>query len=520
MRIPITFVFLVLAYWTLTGLQMGRFADDPGLGWHLLTGDFILTNHAIPRLDPFLDYPTPRPWIADQWLSDVLLVGALRVGGPEFGMPLLYAALTGIFLLTFMGITFFAASTHSGSPLLGGIAAFIALKLSSIHFIIRPVILGFFLFAVVIWIVWGVVRKVRSGTAVTIRELVILVPLTLVWANIHPSFGLGIIVVGLATVGLLYDTVILERRPLDTHLFTLLGSVAVLMCLASLCNPYGTDLVRQVFGLVGDDFFMSLNQEWQSIDPRSGEGQLFFMTLAILGLGAFASPRGRPPQYFTEILVLGFLAFSTLKSVRFLPYFAIAAAPLLAQALRHLLSFEPLMRLAPYHRLSQLCTILDRREEQTRLGYTTSITIVMCLLLIGAYRFGVVYPYRGPFGPSTDRFPFDGVAKLAEILGPKPLSTPIPIAASPDWGGFLARWGGGYVRPIIDDRNSLLGAAAYKDYLSSTAIGGDITGYLNRRGARFLLVKTNEPLAIYLRDTGKLQERWRGAVSSLFELPT
>jgi hypothetical protein len=61
--------------------------------------------------------------------------------------------------------------------------------------------------------------------------------------------------------------------------------------------------------------------------------------------------------------------------------------------------------------------------------------------------------------------------------------------------------------------------SAYKDFFESAKIGGDITNYLNRVNARFLLIKTNEPLAVYLRDTGKLPERQRGEVSAVFEVP-
>lgn len=517
MRLPFAIIFAVFGYWTLTTLQMDHFADDPGVSWHLLTGWSILQTGDIPRVDPFLAAPTPRPWVADQWLSDVFLAGVFNLGGLERGMPFLYAALTTVFLLTFMGLTFAAAYAHSRSPLLSGVAALVALKLSTIHFILRPVILGFFLFALVTVIIWEIVRKVRSDTPVTIRDVAILLPLTALWANIHPSFGLGVIVFGLMTVGLLYDTVIIARRPFNRRLFALLGGTLTMMAVATLLNPYGYKLLQQVFGLVSDDFFMSLNSEWKPLNPWSGEGQLFLFVIVALTLGAFLAPRRSHSIYFTELLVIGFLALSTLKSVRFMPYFALAAAPLLAVALRHLLAFEPLSRLPLFQRLGTHIAALDNNQRITLRAYSGLLALLALFPLADAARNGTVSPYRGPFGPSRDRFPFDGATALVEMIDRENPSAPLAVAATPDWGGFLALSGIGRWKPVLDDRNSLLGAAPYQDYLASTTIGGDINGYLERVGARFLILKTNEPLAIYLRDTGKLRERWRGPVSTIFE---
>jgi hypothetical protein len=517
MRLPLSAIFCILAYWTLAGLGMDHFADDPGLGWHLLTGELVASSGAPPQIDPFLASPTPRRWIADQWLSDLLMSTLWQWGGGERGMALLYAAGVSIFLIMFMGITFSAAKARSGSPLLAGLAALCALKLSTVHFILRPVVIGLGFFAFVSWIVWGVVKRVRREGDIQIREVAALVPLTAVWANLHPSFGLGIIMVGLATLGLLYDTVVIERRPFVARPFLILASTCALMILATLLNPYGFDLVRHVVELVRDDYFMNLNDEWKPIDLRGPEGTLFLQTAAVLLIGAFLTPRREGVGAVTEPLIIGFFAWSTLSSVRFLPYYAIAAAPLVAQSIARIASCEPFMRLAPYRRMLDLLAALDRRERLAMPLYACILVGIVCFPLIDAATRGSVFPYRGPFGPSRSTYPYDGVAALNELILQESLSQPVAVAATPNWGGFLALHGAGRFKPVIDDRNSLLGAAAYKDFISSTTVGGDTAGYLKRTGARFLLLRNNEPLAIYLRDSRKLPERWHGEVSAIFE---
>jgi hypothetical protein len=106
---------------------------------------------------------------------------------------------------------------------------------------------------------------------------------------------------------------------------------------------------------------------------------------------------------------------------------------------------------------------------------------------------------------------------LRNIIAEEGLSNPVAVAVSPNWGGFIAFHGEGQVKPIIDDRNSLLGVDAYKDYLKSVEIGGDIDGYLDRTKAQFLMLGPSDPFSIYLRDTGKLKERWTGNDSVIFE---
>lgn len=520
MRVPVAILFCVLAYWTLVGLQMAHVADDPGLGWHLLTGEWIATMGAPPLIDPFLASAEPRPWIADQWLSDLLMALLWRYGGEERGMTLLYAGATSVFLLVFMGFTYRSAMVRSGSPLWAGVAAFFALKLASVHFILRPVIIGFIFFAVVSGVVWQVVERVRQGSDVRVRDVGVLVPLTALWANMHPSFGLGIIMIALTTIGLVYDTVVIQRRPFAARSFLVLGGTCGFMALASLLNPYGIDLVCQVFGLVNDDFFMSLNQEWRPIQLRNPEGRLFLQTGIVILLGAFLSPRREATISFTEPLIIGFFAWSTLSSVRFLPYYAIAATPLLAQSMGQIAAFEPFQRLPPYRQLRAVMVDLDKRERRGFATYLCLLVALVCFPLIDAVMHGTMYPYRGSFGPSREEYPYDGISALRDVITRDSLSQPIAVVATPDWGGFLALHGREQFKPIIDDRNSLLGAQAYKEFMASVKIGGDIVGYLKRMNAQFLLLKANEPLAIYLRDTGKLRERWRGEVSALFEPQT
>jgi hypothetical protein len=508
----------LIAYWTLTVLQMPGFADDPGLGWHLLTGEKIRAAGSIPLFDPYLASTEPRPWIADQWLSDFLFASILHRGGPNRGMALIYGFTTSVFLLLFFGIVFCTAFERGRSQLLSAIASLIALKLAATHFIVRPVLLSFVPFAIASAITGRIISKVRGGTVPGLRQLAPLIPLTALWANLHPSFALGIILLAAATTGLVVDTVIIDRRPLAVRTFALLAITICLMVVATLATPFGVGLLRQVFELVGSDFFMNLNNEWRPLNARSPEGTLFYQTVGLLLGGAFFAVRRGAPLYVTECLILGFFGWSAITSVRFLPYFAILAAPPLAQALVCIVGCEPFMRLPIYRRVGDYLSALDAAGRRAVPCYLWAVAAIAAFPIIDAALHGTVYPYQGPFEQSREKFPYDGAAALDDIISREAPPTPVAVAATPDWGGFLAYHGKGRFKPVIDDRNSLLGEEAYKDFLENQRVEGDILGYLKRVRAKYLLLKTNEPLSIYLRDTGKLNERWRGKVSVIFEV--
>jgi hypothetical protein len=48
---------------------------------HVATGEWIIAHGAVPRADPFSHSMPGAPWIAHEWLSEVILAFAFRLGG-------------------------------------------------------------------------------------------------------------------------------------------------------------------------------------------------------------------------------------------------------------------------------------------------------------------------------------------------------------------------------------------------------------------------------------------------------
>ena len=57
------------------------FTVDPDMWWHIKTGQTILAPHHWPTVDPYSFTVLGQPWIAFEWLGDVLIGAVARFGG-------------------------------------------------------------------------------------------------------------------------------------------------------------------------------------------------------------------------------------------------------------------------------------------------------------------------------------------------------------------------------------------------------------------------------------------------------
>ena len=57
------------------------FNVDPDLWWHIKVGETILKTHHWPTTDVYSFTVNGQPWLAYEWLGDVLLASPYRLGG-------------------------------------------------------------------------------------------------------------------------------------------------------------------------------------------------------------------------------------------------------------------------------------------------------------------------------------------------------------------------------------------------------------------------------------------------------
>jgi len=74
-------IFLAVFLSLTLGALAPRLFRDGGTGWHVRTGQIILSSHAIPRIDPFSVSSTGKTWYAWEWLADVAMGATFQSAG-------------------------------------------------------------------------------------------------------------------------------------------------------------------------------------------------------------------------------------------------------------------------------------------------------------------------------------------------------------------------------------------------------------------------------------------------------
>src|ERR1051325_8706876 len=85
-------VFASVFLWVLLGGQGPALLADGDTGWHIRTGDYILSQHRFPATDLYSFSKPGEPWFAWEWGSDVVFSLAHQVAGLK-GIVLLAGAL-------------------------------------------------------------------------------------------------------------------------------------------------------------------------------------------------------------------------------------------------------------------------------------------------------------------------------------------------------------------------------------------------------------------------------------------
>ena len=271
MSLPRLWAFLAVALPTLGALIASLQTVD--LTYHLRAGGQILDAGAIPAVDSWTFTASGLPWTDQQWGAQVILAAVFRVGGWT-GLVLVRAALVG----AIFGCLF-EIGRRRGLGLRGaawlGLATFIV---SAAALSLRPQLIGMALFAVVLLLVADRGEHPRRLWAVPV--------IVLVWANVHGSFFLGPLVLGLAWLQDLHDRVDQPHRAL---------AVALVAVAAAGVTPFGPTVWAYAVGLSANPEVTRRITEWQPTSLRDVTGLLFFGSA--LGVAALLARRGRPAPW-------------------------------------------------------------------------------------------------------------------------------------------------------------------------------------------------------------------------------
>ena len=245
------------------GVGIERLSDN-SFFTHLATGRWIL-DHGIPRSD-FYSYTAPGTrWVVQSWLAEVLYAQLDRSFG-AFAIRVL-GALTGAAITV---LVFRLALRLSRDRVRASLISVAALAGLYTLWSERPLLLGVLFFVILLWIVEV------PDCAVGRHPLIALPVLFWLWANVHGTFSLGFVYLGLHLLGRWLD----GARPWQDRERTLLiGSVIAFA--ACFVNPYGPALVLFPVKLLGRGDILRHVIEWASPNFHDVRGQSFLLWLAV-----------------------------------------------------------------------------------------------------------------------------------------------------------------------------------------------------------------------------------------------
>jgi hypothetical protein len=254
-----------LAIWLLS-LLIFRSAgfNDPGTFWHTRVGEIILDSGTFPRTDPFTFPFEGQLWIPQQWLAEIGMALVYRSAGMDGQLLALATLLAGLHAWAYSRLRM------AGVPaVIAGFLAVAAWFAGLFHDLIRPHMVTLLLTA------WTAARLVDFDRGrIGLRGLAMLIPIFVLWTNLHGGVLGGMMMLGFAAAGWFAGFFLKRSSPIrnrnDIAWVILIGIVCGL---SALVNPFGMEMIRTWQRIVGSTAMKQFVPEHQPLDPFDSSGK-------------------------------------------------------------------------------------------------------------------------------------------------------------------------------------------------------------------------------------------------------
>lgn len=397
--------YLVAAFIYVVILISGQsLLNDPDSYWHVAVGQWIVAHGAVPVADPFSFTFAGQHWIAKEWLSQLLYSGASALADWP-GMVVLAAAAAALaFALLARWLE------RELAPLASLVLVAATFVLAAPHLTARPHVLAWPV--IVVW-VGGLVRAVDRRQAPSLWLLAAMV----LWANLHGSFTLGILLAGAAGL----DAIL--SAPRDDRLRTAFVwfRFGILTVAAASITPYGPESMLVTGRILGLGGALSVIGEWRPVDF----GQLGTFEIVLFLAAALVLSRGfkLSPGRIIALLGILHLALAHERNTDFLGLIA------------------PIFLAAPIAR------------QFPGLGRMPAEPLSPAGRMIAAAAIAALVPISWAIAFVADFRPAERITPAAAVAALRAVTTG-PIMNSYDFGGYLIANG---IPTFIDGRTELYG---------------------------------------------------------------
>jgi hypothetical protein len=404
--------------------------------WHLAAGDWMIDHRRVLTVDVFSHTYAGRPWLSHEWLAEVVMAFAVRLGGWNGLLILCGAAAAATIGVVGSRLRRFLSPTS----LVVALALIMALMAPSL--LTRPHLVALPLLA--IWTV-ELLRARDLGRA----PRLFLPLLMLAWANLHASYALG-----LAVMGVFALEALVEGRKDPWPVIRAWAPVGLLCLGAAMLTPHGPAGLLYPFQTSSMATLTAIT-EWAPADfTKPGPFELTLLATLFVCLRHGV----RIPVFRLALLLL--LLHLGLQHARHQTLLAVVAPLILAPALAEAWGRERVV------------------EVRSR-----AIVLAFAVLAVGLAAARYMKPVVREGDAAT---PAAALAHLPPGLAER------PVFNAYRFGGFLIYRG---VRPFIDGRADMYGDAFFTAYLEARDKGGPA---LDRTLARYkidwTLLQAGEPL--------------------------
>jgi len=409
--------------------------DDTDLGGHIAAGLWILDTHHLPTLDPF--GAQGNYWLCYSWLAELPMGIAYKLGA--FAAVKLLKVLF-VFAMT-ASLIWLARSLHRRNQ--GGVAPYLGESLTMVAVVplilplchLRPQVISFVFFALLVALADRDQLRAKY-----------LVPMTVIWASVHVYWLLVPLVV-------FVHEAVFPRAPEIRQRAR--GSLLALgYTLLAIVNPYTWRLYVGVWDYVFAH--QAADAMISELTPFAILQYQFFWLYAVIVLAAVVSFRSLlRRERLGHLALFAAFAIATLNRFRYLPLFAIAAAPIVRTMLAALAerfpASEPAAERPPESLLRWVCS------PAAALAF-----LVPALLLIDAQ----------PLLPRPHRELFDVARRLQRDypVGAEGSVNVVTNASDGPWL-ILAFWltrppgaGATHFKVAMDTRTLLMGQQRVREY--------------------------------------------------------
>ena len=497
---------------------------DPDFWWHLSAGQYMVVTRSIPHVDVFSGTVAGHAWVTHEWLSEIIIYALYSLGS----FPALILAFSAIITLSFA----FVYARCNGKPYAAAFVLLLAALATAPTWGVRPQMISLLLTSVFLWVLerWRSGQAPRSeargqttpssgeeridkvppesrgatSSAQSNRMIWILVPLMILWVNLHSGFALGLAILGVYVFGTLVEhlarrTSIQASNPstsqLPNHPTTQLTLVFLACLLVVPLNPNGATMYTYPFDTLTSRAMQMYIQEWFSPDLHLLEFQpfaaLLLATLAAIGLSG-------KRMSLTQTLLLVGSAYAALRSGRNIPIFAVIAAPILAEHLWQIIAsrgWAPAP--AGAARMPRRLALLNW-------------ALLLVVVAAGSVRVAMVVANQDAAQRAT--FP---AAAVDFLQAQKVTGT---IYDSYGWGGYVIWRLYPTARVFIDGRADVYGDVFIEnEYMKAYRGGADWRAPLDRYSVQTVLVEPDAPLAGQLAQDAAWRQVYADKQAVVFE---